>query len=179
MAKPSAPSRPDEMVEKQNKKDEPPKEEKPPEPDKEEGEDSPDLSAMMKKLKGSKDESSDEDAPEGAKNQRQTSKTGEAGSTGIARQSIGDPALARYVDELRRTFTRNFHPIQSEPLQCMVSVQIDDSGRIEKWKVVQGSGNASFDSAALRAVMQTRKVPAPPDQFLDLARQGLTVQFAN
>ena len=110
-----------------------------------------------------------------------TDKDGLEGATGQSLNQLGDPELAAYIERLRQALQANFSPIQTDPLTVWVDVKIDASGNIEDWsKIDPGSGNASFDMAAIRAVMKTRKVPAPPEKYREqAAKAGLRVRFSN
>jgi len=119
------------------------------------------------------------DAPVGARDQALTSPDGVDGAIGTSRSNLGDPELAAYIESIRQAVVKHFSPIQTEQLKAMVEVKIDASGKIKDYEVVQKSGNASFDSAALRAVLKAGKVPAPPDKFKDDALNGIVIAFSN
>ena len=118
------------------------------------------------------------DAPEGARDQALTSPDGVEGAIGTSRSSVGDPEYAAYVESIRQALVKHFSPIQTEALKAMVEIKIDESGKIKDYDVVQKSGNASFDSAALRAVLKAGRVPAPPDKYKDDALNGLVIAFS-
>jgi len=138
------------------------------------------LLARMKK-QALLDAMREEDIPVGDEERLRTDKEGVEGATGQHMNQLGDPELAAYIEKLRQVLQANFSPIQTDPLSVWVDVVIDASGNIKDWsKIEPGSGNASFDAAAVRAVMKTRKVPAPPEKYREqAARAGLRVRFSN
>lgn len=90
-----------------------------------------------------------------------------------------------YAAKLRDTFRRNFSvpeviPVKDyEKLKCKILVKIDRSGKIIHYKLVADSRNTHFDSAALKAVKLTRKVPLPDELLLDLVvNEGVVINFS-
>jgi TonB family protein len=181
-AAPPPPPAPDELAEPAEEPPEkPPPEERRPEPDREQPRTDnttarADLLKQLRKQEALKNLSAD--APEGPLDQARTDPDGVEGAVGSGQASVGDPELAAYVEKIRQTLMANFAPIQTDPLTTWIDVQIDASGNIVDWKVRTKSGNASFDSAALRAVMKARKVPPPPEKFKSVAEDGLAVRFS-
>lgn len=119
------------------------------------------------------------DAPEGARDQARTSPDGIEGATGSSSIGVGDPEYAAYVQSLRQTFASYFAPIQTEALKTLIEIKIDESGKITDWETVEKSGNASFDAAALRAVIKAQRVPPPPEKLREAALNGIVVAFSN
>jgi len=119
------------------------------------------------------------DAPIGERDQALTSPDGVEGAVGTSRVGVGDPEYAAYIESIRQALVKHFSPIQTETLKARVEVKIDASGKIKDYEVAQKSGNASFDSAALRAVLKAGRVPAPPDKYKDAALNGIVIAFSN
>lgn len=82
-----------------------------------------------------------------------------------------DPELAAWVAKARQKVGDNWHPLrslaQSNPtLTVEVAVPVDGDGRIVGEPTVRkSSGNASFDEAGRRAVLQTGTLPPLPGPY--------------
>lgn len=63
-------------------------------------------------------------------------------------------------------------------LNATVRIFIEANGRISRSQIVQGSGNATFDSALEAAVQRASPVPPPPPHLVKLlAREGVDLNF--
>ena len=93
-----------------------------------------------------------------------------------------DPEYAKYIGKIQALFMRNFKPLdavvsQQPNLECVIHVSVDDSGKVKRQKVVEPSGNPSFDASATAAAAAVTQVPLPPDRFRALMTQGYTIKF--
>jgi TonB family protein len=93
-----------------------------------------------------------------------------------------DPEYARYISKIQALFMRNFKPLnaivsQQPDLLCVIHITVDDSGKVTVQKVVESSGNPSFDASATSAAAAVTRVPLPPDRFRVLMTQGYTIKF--
>ncbi len=99
---------------------------------------------------------------------------------GAAGGAAGDPALAKYIGELRNAVIPNWTPlpstVESKPhLKVVVQVRISGSGTLSEPQIVTSSGDPSFDRTATLALVKTRTVPPPPAEWRASAEKG--VQF--
>lgn len=107
------------------------------------------------------------DAPTGSEDRLRTSADGVEGATGSSLGSAGDPVLAAYHEAIKRAVFPNFKPIQTDPtLEVILLVTIDSAGTIQGMKLRNGSGDASFDAAARRALEKTGAVPPVPPELM-------------
>lgn len=89
----------------------------------------------------------------------------------------------RYYALLTKRFKENFlvpNTISDQErmyLKATVSVRIEANGSISSWKIVQGSGNAAFDSALEAAVKRSSPVPPPPANLASQLRSGISLIF--
>ena len=77
---------------------------------------------------------------------------------------FGKP-MSAYERGIHDRVKYNWHPTQTQSeasLWAVVSFDIDDSGNISGPSLGRRSGNRSFDTSCLRAVVRTRSVPPPP-----------------
>lgn len=103
---------------------------------------------------------------------------------GLSNQALAILGNA-YAAKLREAFRANFAVPETIPneevdkLRAKILVKIDQSGRIREHKLTEGSGNAIFDSAALRAVQRTPTVPLPDDELKGIVfRDGILINFS-
>ena len=72
--------------------------------------------------------------------------------------------FVRYQNQILTTIKNNWvWPGQRSNLLVIVRFNIKDSGEIVGLKLVQPSGNSSYDDSVLRAVRKSSPLPAPPD----------------
>ena len=102
-------------------------------------------------------------APEGTVTQSATTEAGEEDGSGSDEVAIGDAERARYSEEVRRVFYRDFSPLQDESgLSAVAWVWVNAEGRVLRHELRTPSGNGSFDAAVVRAIRLVSSVPAPP-----------------
>jgi len=118
------------------------------------------------------------DAPEGAFDNAAANPDGVEGGGGSSTGAF-DPELSAYAAALKRALLANFNPIQSDAaLRTVFIIRIDSAGTITDYEMTGKSGNPSFDAAALRAIVKTRKVPVPPDSHKDaILKSGMELEF--
>ncbi len=90
-----------------------------------------------------------------------------------------------YAGQLAELFRANFNVPRVIPedelkrLTCKILIKIDRSGALVKHQLMEGSGNALFDSSAMRAVKITPRVPLPDDMLKKLVfSQGILINFS-
>jgi outer membrane biosynthesis protein TonB len=90
-----------------------------------------------------------------------------------------DPELARWKARIVAYFHGPFAPIQNSPgLKAKVRVTFDpDSGMIRSTRVLEGSGNASFDAAAERSAMSLLRLELPPERFRSIVGSNLDITY--
>lgn len=102
-------------------------------------------------------------APEGAVDQAATTDVGADDGEGSGVSALGDVERARYSEDVRRVFYRDFSPLQDDPgLATVAWVWVNAQGRVLRHEVKTPSGNGSFDAAVERAIRLVDAVPAPP-----------------
>lgn len=100
----------------------------------------------------------------------------------------GDVYLGQVERSLRQSFVVPVFLTEAELKRLRVDImiiQIDDKGRIKKYRVSRKSGNSAFDGAALDAIRRyvpseggSKTLPAPPPEMLDLVnRRGVLVKL--
>ena len=141
-----------------------------------------DLDRMMRELE--MERMLDDLAPIGSENRRATSPDGtnedgfESSGSGIA----GDPEWERYKRQIQAIFDENFDPlkavVRANPnLVAVLHVAIDATGRVTGHRVLEPSGNPSYDRAAEAAAEAVTKLPLPPEKFRARTADGFTVVF--
>ncbi len=90
-----------------------------------------------------------------------------------------------YAGQLREVFSSHWtvpkviSERDLEHLTCKILVKIDRTGTISGHKLVTSSGNAQFDSSAMRAVKLTPKVPLPDEMLRDVVfNDGILINFS-
>ena len=76
----------------------------------------------------------------------------------------GARADAVYIGIVEKLVKQNWHFPRSDglkPLSATIEFQVGPGGSIHSPRVIQTSGREDFDSAAMRAVLETRNLPAP------------------
>ncbi len=127
----------------------------------------------------------DIDSPEGPRDRQATDPNSDAteridlGGTGLAT----DPEYAKYMAGVTKLLRQNFHPLKAitdanPGLKCTVLIKMDvATGAIADYDVVAGSGNASFDAAAMSATASVATLPIPPEKYQARAKSGLAMTF--
>ncbi len=117
-------------------------------------------------------------APEGPVDQAATTDAGEDGGEGSGQAAVGDAEQARYSEEVRRVFYRDFSPLQDEAgLETLAWVWVDATGRVLRHQVKTPSGDGSFDAAVERAIRLVKTVPAPPEGLVTGGELRLDLVF--
>jgi len=92
----------------------------------------------------------------------------------------GDPALALWKGEAEAVFREAFHPPPGDHSGRVAQVQLafdPESGAVRGATVHSGSGSATFDAAALRAVGSVPALPPPPARWREMVGSALLVDF--
>ncbi len=98
---------------------------------------------------------------------------------GSASGNPSDPELARWRAMTQTRFADVFSPIHNDPgLLAKVRVTIDpSSGMIRSTRVLQSSGNASFDAAAERSAKSLIRIELPPSRFREMVGSNLDITY--
>lgn len=116
-------------------------------------------------------------APEGTVDRDATDPDGmgDAKLAALGAQSLGDPAFARWTNQVQALLQQKFQPLGSSGgLKATAQLRIDpESGRILSSNLSKPSGVLSFDSAAQRAIDAAGNLPVPPEKYWPL----LQVEF--
>jgi colicin import membrane protein len=89
----------------------------------------------------------------------------------------------QYAARVRRTLQENYDvptTISEKErlfLSADVVLQIDQDGKLVRWKIVRPSDNPLFNTALERTLRLTPRLPPPPLAERDRYRSGVTVQF--
>lgn len=127
----------------------------------------------------------DLDSPEGPRDRQATdpnSTSDELIDLG-GRGSAADPEIVKHLQAVKRLFEANFRPLRTitsanPGLRCRVRVLVDvETGAVLSYEVIAGSGNDSYDRAAESAAAAVPKVPLPPAQFKEKAKEGYIIEF--
>ena len=141
-----------------------------------------DMERMLRELEMS--EMLDELAPSGPDNRRATSPDGTS-SDGFSSSSsgiVGDPEWERYKRQIQVIFDEHFDPLKAivranPDLVAVVHVSIDTAGNVLGHRLVESSGNPSYDRAAEVAAEAVSSLPLPPERFRARTADGFTVIF--
>ncbi len=117
-------------------------------------------------------------APPGSVDQAATTEAGQEDGGGSDRAAIGDAELARYSEEVRRVFYRDFSPLQDEAgLSTVAWVWVNAQGKVLRHELKNPSGNGSFDAAVVRAIRLVDSVPPPPAELVSSGDLRLDLVF--
>lgn len=84
--------------------------------------------------------------------------------------------LISYTELLRAMVVENFLWYQSnKDFVTEIQIQVQPNGAIANTKILQSSGNASFDQATLRAIEKSSPLPAPTGKLVQLFQQEAIV----
>ncbi len=122
------------------------------------------------------------DAPIGTEDRSASSPDGVDGAVGSGGAVLGDPEFAAYISRVRSLFLPEFRPLPALKGQGLVSrvfVKTDDQGHVVASRILQTSGNPSWDQAALTAVRSVSSLPLPPERFRDRLAAGYTIEFSD
>ena len=100
-------------------------------------------------------------------------------STKMEHQTI----LAKYIQECHNSIFPNWTVdgtlIQQNPeLEATIKVLVAEDGMISNPEVVVSSGNRSFDTSAIMAMVKTKKLPPPPQEYQISAQHGVYITLA-
>lgn len=114
----------------------------------------------------------------GSQDRDRTDPDGTEGATGSASGALGDPKVALYLERVKQTLLPQFSPLQTDgELVVVIRVKVDTQGRRLDYGIETGSGDPSFDRAALRAVMRTEQLPAPSPDIMNGATSTFFLRF--
>lgn len=83
------------------------------------------------------------------------------------RQRADDAEIARYIEAVRTRVAGVFiYPDLNDGLKCTLYVRMIPGGEVVEARVMQSSGNASFDRQAENAVRKAAPLPVPSDPRL-------------
>lgn len=102
---------------------------------------------------------------------KQTATARQSGDTGRQR-TAGNAAASNYAGLVMRQLSRAGKPRVNARGSAMIAFTIGGNGGVASVSVVQSSGSAALDQAALRLVRGAGPFPKPPDR----ARRSFTVQ---
>jgi TonB family protein len=93
-------------------------------------------------------------------------RTQQARQETTATKTATEAQLRTYQAELQAKITNAWNiPPQSKDLHAEVFLIIDRAGHVEQSRIVQGSGNASFDESLQRAIKQAQPLPTLPEDY--------------
>ena len=97
---------------------------------------------------------------------------------------IVDPELSRYIAQCHGLIRPNFNPLPAvlsahPEYEVDVYVKIGAGGKLTTPKIVRGTGDPSFDNAAISAVARTGSLPIPPGKWREIfATKGLIITLS-
>jgi len=117
--------------------------------------------------------------PDGPKDREKTSREG---SETNSRRSIGNNReWAKYEKKAKKIILSKWTDLAGDAsLRVVIKVPIGPNGKLSTAKVTTKSGNDGFDRGALMAFNKVRAsggLPAPPAEFRDLAKNGVTFEL--
>lgn len=120
------------------------------------------------------------EAREGPRNQDATDPNGNSDVT--VGSGVGNPAdreLALWRARTEALFAEAFSPIQSDPsLRAVVRVNIvPNTGEILGTRVLQSSGNQSFDAAAERSAMSLQRISPAEEKYRSIVGSNLDITY--
>jgi colicin import membrane protein len=112
-----------------------------------------------------------ESSPKTSKGEALSSGTGEGlGAAGLGQGGRGGPGIVKgmdyviYQNRMLSTIKNNWVWLETRGnLKVVVHFKVKDSGEISGLKIIQPSGNPSFDESVLRAVRKSSPLPTPPE----------------
>ena len=82
-------------------------------------------------------------------------------------QKADESEIARFIAAIRSTVAGAFvYPDLADGLSCTLYVRMIPGGEVVEARVIQSSGNASFDRQAENAVLKAAPLPVPSDPRL-------------
>jgi TonB family protein len=118
-------------------------------------------------------------APVGKENRPPADPNGIDNSTGTAMGAMGDPIIAAWAEVVKATVLSHFSPLQTEPLSAIFQLTINRVGKIVASKMIQSSGNPSYDAAARNAIRNVGRLPSPPAEKMPKELASISIDFSN
>jgi TonB family protein len=118
-------------------------------------------------------------APVGEKDRPPADPNGIDNATGSAMGAMGDPIIAAWAEVVKSTVLSHFSPLQTEPLSAIFQLTINRAGKIVGSKMIQSSGNPSYDAAARNAIRNVGRLPSPPAEKMPKDLASISIDFSN
>jgi TonB family protein len=118
-------------------------------------------------------------APVGQRDRPPADPSGIENASGSSMGAMGDPIIAAWAELVKATVLSNFSPLQTEPLTAIFQLIINRAGGIMSSKLLQSSGNSSFDAAARNAIRNTGRLPSPPAEKMPEDLASISITFSN
>ena len=87
----------------------------------------------------------------------------------------------RYLGQLKNHVQKNwFLPewLAQKDLRAQIQIKIDKTGNLLEQKLIESSGDATFDELASETVKNSDPFPAPPEKFQELLKvDGFVLGF--
>ena len=101
-------------------------------------------------------------------------------STGVA--GLNDPEYARWHAQCKAAVEANWTPLPSTVKShpdyiVIIEVPVSSNGQLGKPRVVESSGDASFDRSGELAVLKTGRLPPPPAKYRSSVSKGLQFEL--
>lgn len=91
---------------------------------------------------------------------------------------VKNPEFLVYQREIKSILEKNLVWLKETALRSEVRFRMDREGNIIEPSIEKGSGDPSFDQAALRAVRKSSPLPAPPAKYKDqILREEFVIRF--
>jgi len=118
-------------------------------------------------------------APVGQRDRPPADPNGIENASGTSMGAMGDPIIAAWAEMVKATVLSKFSPLQTEPLTAIFQLTINRAGKIVSSKMLQSSGNSSFDAAARNAIRNSGRLPAPPAEKMPAEHASISIEFSN
>lgn len=90
--------------------------------------------------------------------------------------------LQVYGEMVKQTIKRNWrYPVigGTQNFQASVEIRMDESGTITSVRLLTPSGRSEFDASVLRAITETKQLPAPPSKLVNAVQINFNLQEMN
>lgn len=118
-------------------------------------------------------------APVGKENRPPADPNGIDNATGTSMGAMGDPIIAAWAQMVKTTVLSHFSPFQTEALSAIFQITINRAGKIVASKMIQSSGNRSYDAAARNAIRNVGRLPSPPAEKMPNDLASISIEFSN
>jgi TonB family protein len=118
-------------------------------------------------------------APVGKENRPPADPNGIDNATGDSMGAMGDPIIAAWAQLVKTTVLSHFSPLQTEALSAIFQITINRAGKIVSSKMLQSSGDRSYDAAARNAIRNVGRLPSPPAEKMPNALASISIDFSN